>query len=157
MCICLQQATPARLEDAFQYGCDTSKFVAISLGLRSKVDEPTCLAIVRTLTRHLKMQPCLCLILAIGILEVNFVVRVVVVKKILDYRTRLDKRDSIVWVLNRGQATVWVELDIWFFLDVGKVDKSSFTGNSQLLKDDSDLPRVGAIRVRVEDDRKHFE
>lgn len=62
---------------------------------------------------------------------------------VVEMMTYFSENDTGVWVFNGGYTAVGVQADVWFLLQVGKVHKVGLVGNTKLLEEDGNLPRVG--------------
>lgn len=76
---------------------------------------------------------------------------------LVDMMAYLCENDTGVGVFNGGYAAVGVQADVWFLLQVAKVHEGGLVGDTELLKEDGNLPGVGTGGMGVEGDwSSHF-
>lgn len=61
-------------------------------------------------------------------------------------KTHFSHSDTGVWVLDSGNAAVGVEADQWLFLDIRILHELGLVRDTELFKDDGDLPWVWALK-----------
>ena len=59
--------------------------------------------------------------------------------------SHLSKRDARVWILDGWDASIGVEADVGLFLEVFEFPEDGLVGQVQLLEENGDFPRVGAL------------
>lgn len=58
-------------------------------------------------------------------------------------RWYLAERHASVWILDGGNATIWVESNVWLNFEVGKLAKLGLVWNIQLFEENGNFPWIG--------------
>ena len=83
----------------------------------------------------------------------ELVLLVVLLDQVLDNGTGLPEGDASVGVLNGGCSSIDTELLVLRLLEVGEVPELVLVGETKLLHEQDNLPRVGTAGMAVDEDR----
>jgi len=131
------------------------------------VAEPRLLAEVGTLAGHLEVQPLENLILLWGRIVGKRVALVVGLDYVLEdcpglhrpalavrqfFRrecgAHLAENDASVRIFNSWYTAIWVEANVWLILEIRKLHELGFVRQTELLKQNRNLPRVRPLHVK---------
>src|SRR4051812_31555991 len=106
--------------------------------------EPRGLTIIRTLTRHLKIEPLLrmvCVVAARSVAELA--ISVVLLDKILDDGTGFPQRKISVWLIDRWHASVGVNFEKNGLLDILEADWDNLVGKTKFFNHHGNFGWIG--------------